>query len=259
MLNLGNGNINKLYLGSTEINKAYLGSELVYGASIIPVDNITSYWKFNGNSNDSVGSNNGVDTSLSYTTGLIGNCVDFSGSALSKVQVADAPSLNFGNGLVDSDYSFVTLVRFFSTANQWIFNKRNLSGETLNRQYQLVLYNGKLTWYAYDESSGGQKITEVTFTPNTSNWYVLGVSAKSGLQPKLYIDAVNVANTAVNPGTYTAMEALPVPLVIGKASFLDTLSMNGLMNMLAVFNTTLTQEEITAITDKLLVDNEHLI
>jgi len=35
-------------------------------------DNLISYWKLDGNSTDSVGSNNGTDTSVSYFTGLIG-------------------------------------------------------------------------------------------------------------------------------------------------------------------------------------------
>lgn len=35
--------------------------------------NLVSYYKLDSNSNDSVGSNNGTDTSVSYVAGKIGN------------------------------------------------------------------------------------------------------------------------------------------------------------------------------------------
>lgn len=43
-------------------------------------DNLISYYKLDSNSNDSVGTNNGTDTSVSYVAGKIGNAASFNGS-----------------------------------------------------------------------------------------------------------------------------------------------------------------------------------
>lgn len=57
--------------------------------------NITHYWKFDGNSNDSVGSNNGTDTSITYnnTNGIINNGAGFANNASANIQVG---ALSFG-------------------------------------------------------------------------------------------------------------------------------------------------------------------
>lgn len=59
------------------------------------LDQLISYWKFDGNSNDSHGSNNGSDTGMSYTTGLLGQCAVFNGSG--TIDILDNPSLSTGD------------------------------------------------------------------------------------------------------------------------------------------------------------------
>jgi hypothetical protein len=53
---------------------------------------LTSYWSFDANSNDGVGSNNGTDTSMSYTAGKFSNAATFNGTT-SKIVISDAASL----------------------------------------------------------------------------------------------------------------------------------------------------------------------
>ena len=53
---------------------------------------LNSYWSFDTNSNDSKGSNNGTDTSMTYTAGKFSNAATFNGTT-SKIVVADATSL----------------------------------------------------------------------------------------------------------------------------------------------------------------------
>jgi len=52
-------------------------------------DNLISYYKLDGNSNDSVGSNNGADTSVTYSTanGKIGQGAGFNGTS-SQIQIS---------------------------------------------------------------------------------------------------------------------------------------------------------------------------
>lgn len=56
--------------------------------------NLVSYWKLDGNSNDSKGSNNGTDTSISYVTGQFGQCAEFNATG----DYITIPSINFGSG-----------------------------------------------------------------------------------------------------------------------------------------------------------------
>lgn len=63
-------------------------------------DNIVSYYKMEGNSNDAAGTNNGTDTSVTYgnSFGKIGQGASFGGAA-SYTTVADAASLDFTGAL----------------------------------------------------------------------------------------------------------------------------------------------------------------
>ena len=57
-------------------------------------DNLISYWKFEGNSNDSIGANNGTDTTVSYNSsyGKIGQGVNTNGTL--------SNGINFGNNSI---------------------------------------------------------------------------------------------------------------------------------------------------------------
>ena len=50
--------------------------------------NLVSYWKLDGNSNDSKGSNNGTDTGMSYSAGLFDSAGVFNGSS-SNINIAN--------------------------------------------------------------------------------------------------------------------------------------------------------------------------
>ena len=89
---------------------AYMfGRKKINGVDI-PLSSFISYWKFDGNANDSVGTNNGTATNVTYTTGLVGNTANFNGTN-SKVVVPDANNLSFGNGTSDVDFSSISLVK----------------------------------------------------------------------------------------------------------------------------------------------------
>lgn len=54
--------------------------------------NLVAYYKFDGNSNDSVGTNNGTDTSISYVPAKINDGASFNGSS-SRISLAVASTL----------------------------------------------------------------------------------------------------------------------------------------------------------------------
>ena len=63
-------------------------------ASGYPLENIISEYKFQNNTLDTVGSNDGTPTALTYTAGLVGQTGVFNGST-GKVVLPDASNLSF--------------------------------------------------------------------------------------------------------------------------------------------------------------------
>ena len=57
-------------------------------------DNLVAYYKLDGNSNDSVGSNNGTDSNISYSSAKINNGAVFSGSS-SKISLGNVLGSTF--------------------------------------------------------------------------------------------------------------------------------------------------------------------
>lgn len=70
-------------------------------------DNLVSYYKLDSNSNDSIGSNNGTDTSVSYVAGKIGNAGSFNGST-SYINIPDSTTLSFTNKICTWNFWFKT-------------------------------------------------------------------------------------------------------------------------------------------------------
>lgn len=202
-------------------------------SSSLPLDSIISNWKFNGNCNDSVGSNNGVPNGNTYNpTGKIGQSIIFDDSD-ERVVIADNDTLSFGA----NPYSITMWVKFNSTADQWLSNKR---GNATNREYALSLYQGVFRWQAWDEDSNGELKTQHTWTPDT-NWHQIAITCAGGTsQPKLYIDKVDVGSTS-NTGTYTQMRNGLQDLVIGTRSWsLGNGSFTGEMDAIKIWDIELT-------------------
>ena len=44
-------------------------------------EGLVAYWQLNDNSKDGVGSNNGTDTSITYSAGKVGYCAVFNGTS----------------------------------------------------------------------------------------------------------------------------------------------------------------------------------
>ena len=65
----------------------------------IPLANIISRWKLNGNSLDEKGLNNGTDSNISYVTGKIGQGASFNGSS-SKIGIGNNASIQISTGAI---------------------------------------------------------------------------------------------------------------------------------------------------------------
>jgi concanavalin A-like lectin/glucanase superfamily protein/virulence plasmid B protein len=163
---------------------------------------VVSYWKFDGNSNDSVGSVNGTDTSVSYGTsyGKINQGASFNGSS-SKTQVN---STNFERGTGDFTIAVWAQAQGAGTGGSdgpTLF----LAGDTTSGALGSMTFlswdktGGAITFEFYDGSNGATAYVPSGYT-TTGVWHYI-VAERSGGHAILYIDGTQVAEDSVTFGT----------------------------------------------------------
>lgn len=145
-------------------------------------DNLVAYYKMDGNSNDSVGSNNGTDTSMSYVTGKINQGASFNGSS-----------------------SYINLPFNVDQANDYTcgfwFNTTNGSSgylvDSAKNPNRFVVYldTSKVTYWVKNN-------TIQTSTISTSTWYYVVVT-KDGSTYSLYLNGTLVTTQSAGSATTT--------------------------------------------------------
>ena len=154
-------------------------------------DNLVSYYKMEGNSNDSVGSNNGTDTSITYSAGngKIGQGAGFNGSSSYII----APFLNLSQGSVSFWVNFTSL----STSPDIIVSNQNTDGSDTYTQLN-VGSNGSMNWY-----SAVNELDHVTSAGviTTGVWYNI-IFTYDGTTIKCYVNDVEKSLTNSTSGIY---------------------------------------------------------
>lgn len=151
-----------------------------------------AYYKLDGNSNDSVGSNNGTDTSISYSSsyGKINQGASFNGSS-SKIWTNNNLGLS-----TSSDKTFGMWYYRTGGTTSFTLDYRNNSGG-----------NFSLTFYT--NSTGGIifncKGTDVVTSSNlsTNTWYYL-TTVISGSTLTAYVNGVSIGSGTIGSGTTNA-------------------------------------------------------
>lgn len=144
---------------------------------------LVSYYKLDSNSNDSFGSNNGTDTSVSYVSGKVSNAASFNGTS-SKTIVGNPANLQLTNVSIST----------------WIKSSGAGSGDRgmifKRYAYNLFFYSNKLATYSYG-TPAGYKDTGVNVCDGT--WKHIVLTQQSGVTngTKLYINGVLVLTTTV--------------------------------------------------------------
>lgn len=184
--------------------------------------NFFSLWSFENNLIDSIGSNDltQVQGGNNYPPGLIGDSKVFSNNTL---EANNDMSLSFTDGVNDIEGGFSMLIRFNSTGNQWLINKRDGFGESglLKNEHQLAYYLGNLQFVIFDQVNGGYIIVIYSWTPTLFQDYHIqcyydGSGLHTGL--KMYIDGISVGTTSLT-GTYVSNQNYNTKLVIGSNSW----------------------------------------
>lgn len=160
----------------------------IYSTSLINDANLVSYWRLDGNSRDSKGSNHGTDSAMTYQSGSgrFGQGGVFNGSS-SKITT---PTISLG-----TTFTVSLWVKFTSTARMFICGEAAPSGS---------LYS----WFCYAESGNvyflGKGSTEQTGVGITSlndgNWHhVVGIYTNNsniiGYCDGVYVGTATITTT----------------------------------------------------------------
>ena len=218
--------------------------------SVSPViSNIVASYRFNSDLVDQKNGYNGTGTSITYKTAKSGNGAFLNGTS-SKIEIADNTDFSFTNGTNDIAGSCFMSVKFESTVDQWLINKREVL--STGEEWQLIYYSGKLSIYFFSSGASSSFIVkEYTFTPVVGIWYNIawtysGNGSHTGI--KLYVNASSVGTGSLT-GTYTKMSNTTSKITIGKAGWsTSTFYLNATIDNLTIFkNYELSSAEITDI------------
>ena len=202
---------------------------------------LVSYYKFDENAIDSVGSNDITITGASNVTGKINNSYDFG--------VSDYGSIPYGvaDGLTDFTFSFWGKIDVLNTGVDWPGNYV-FSGATHIEDDEFYI------GYIYDASSWALAIDETNyyFATNTSvidlDWHHI-VVIRDGTSARLYIDGsqigsdITVASTPLDISPSGFILAQEQEFVGG--GFATHQSWNGKLDEIGIWSRALTSTEVS--------------
>ena len=211
-------------------------------------ENVISWWDFNGSGEDKATGNNNlsINGGITFPAGKLELCASFNGST-GVFYAADNSNLSFGNGTVDSPFSFTTWLSPHTTpaANDFFMAKRDATFF----EYQAVVTSARKI--AVILGSGGGATNYIFKTGNTvltlDAWYQVTVTYSGGGYAglKIYINGVEETYTNNSVGTYVAMSNTSATLGIGAYSGLvSTNFFDGRLDEMAFISKELSQEEV---------------
>ncbi len=193
----------------------------------LPIANIVSAWKGDGNTNDSVDGNSPVSTeNITYVEGLGGRQAIhyFNAAIISSMTVADNDNLSFAGVGVDLPFSGSLLCRRNNNGNAYNFFHKgtNVFPNEYTMWTQATAY---LEIELRDNTSGNWiKATSVSPVPNSGFpepdlwqhyiWTYNGDRTPTGL--KVYYNGIEQACTYTSSGVFSGLKNLGAPLTIGR-------------------------------------------
>ena len=134
------------------------------------------------------------------------------------IDLGDSDDFSFGNGTVDEAFSICALVNVDHDSNfKCIITRNSIVVGDVQKEWQLSLNaSNQLRLLTYDNSSGAYIGAASTSALSEGYHFVVATFDASGaLGFKLYVDGVEIADTPLSYGSYTAMENLDVEAIIG--------------------------------------------
>lgn len=191
--------------------------------SAVPITGLVSYYKLESNSNDSQGSNNGTDTSVTYASGKVSNAAVYNGTT-SKTIIGNPANLQLNTG------SISCWIKTSSAGSSY----RSIFGKT--DAYNMFLVDGVLIVYNWGSYGGsGAKSTGVNL--NDGLWHHLVFVFESGTANNfIYLDGVLILTFSMSVSNQSNN------VCIGSSN--SSQYLNGLIDEANVYNVKLTQNQI---------------
>jgi hypothetical protein len=254
-----------------------LGVDMIINSYIIddniPTDNLILYNEFNNNLVDATGNHTLTGNAISYTDGIFGGTSNESllmSGDRDYITIPDSDDFSFGNGTTDSPFSISFGVNFTdrgttvpATSVNYVICKRGDNGtssSTTDWEWNIFrrVSSGAIALGIRDASASAQLLHESTTSLSYGTDYHItitydGSGTVGGI--KIYIDGVEESSYTDNSsGTYTAMENLNAPVVIGAPGWTydssDANRFNGSLEGLAIWDKELASDEVTSLYSK---------
>lgn len=162
------------------------------------------------------------------------------------IDLGDSDNLSFGNNSTDSSFSLSGWVKPDSTTKFKILGKYDSSNT--NYEYQFGTSSSRnlaLTLYSQNTADRIQRYYNNPLTSlDWQHWVATYDGSGNPDNIKIYINGVQVGDTSVTVGTYTAMQNTAAPLLIASESVNYA---NGKIDEVAIFNVELTEQEVQSI------------
>lgn len=191
-----------------------------------PTEGLLSYWKLDGNANDSEGTNDGTVYGASPTTDAIdGEAYKFNGSG-DYIHTADIS--------YDKTHTVSVWIR-----SQDVVDNRYIAGDFNNVDdtgSQLFQNSEAVKWLIKDGTGTNQVIT----SPIQNNTWYHVVGTYNGSESRLYVNGTLVASA-----TFSGYSQSTDELVIGRRANADNNYFDGTIDDLRVYNQTLNENEVS--------------
>jgi hypothetical protein len=206
------------------------------GGGTTPSVSPVAYYAFENNANDSVGSNHGTSYNTpQYTTGRIGNCVNFTGGS-SYITIPAVVSTDFTVSF------FVKTTQNYTTDGDFFMGCSLLNGEESGMDFTdwgITYLANKIAFGA--GYTGGTSTFKSTSTVNNGQWrHVCCTRNSSTGAISIYIDGV-LETTGSGP---TGARTAPSVLHIGNNKSLGE-TFSGQIDNMKIYNQVLSSSEIT--------------
>lgn len=205
---------------------------------------LVSYWKLDGNSNDAVGTNNGVDTSVSYSgSGIIYSGASFNG-ATSYINLGDISVFNNTTNFSISVWIYPTSISGLqSILTKWTYQTQG--------GFTAFLDNAVIGFYLASSiaEAGGNGVYGGSVAINTWNHVVFvydGTLSSNADKAKIYLNGVSSyssSNGTIPSVTTNSTSNLNIGYFGGSLSRF----FNGIIDEVGVWNRSLTPSEISII------------
>lgn len=200
-------------------------------------DNLVSYWKFDGNSNDSVSTNNGSDTNITYNAsyGKIGQGASFNGSN-SYILLGESGMPTGSTAKTIAGWVYVSTQP--SDTNGLVFFQ--MGKREAAKLFSIEYYNNGGTYeiWAQDYTS----TPKWTYTLTTGQWFHVAMT-NTGTTTELFI---NGSSQTSKTQTAQNINLVNGDINIGRRSG-DGWFWNGYIDEVGIWSRALTTAEITTL------------